>query len=81
VAAFLTAGRMFDSGTLGKVEIGLAIGSVGVGIAALLLAETAAAEALLAAFIATIVVVWAVQMLHHAGVISTGATRPATPHR
>jgi hypothetical protein len=81
VAAFLTAGRLFHTGTLGKVETGLAVVSVVVGIAALLLAETVAAEALLAAFIATIVVVWAVQMLHHAGFITTGTTRSAALHR
>jgi hypothetical protein len=81
VAAFLTAGRMFHTGTLGKVEIGLATVSAFVGIAALLIAETAAAEALLAAFFATIGVVWAVQMLHHAGFITTGTTRPTALHR
>jgi hypothetical protein len=57
------------AGTLDKLEFGLAMVSLAVGVVALIVAETAAAEALLAAFIATIVMVWAVEMLDHAGLI------------
>jgi len=77
LAAFLTAGRKTDTGPLTKVELGLGLVSFGIGVVALVLAETAAAEVLLAVFIATIVVVWAVQMLHHAGLIHTGKTGTA----
>ena len=73
-AAFLFAGRFSGSTTLGITEVVLVVVSLGVGVAALLLAETVAAEALLAVFIGAIVVTWGVQLLHHSGVIPT---RPA----
>jgi hypothetical protein len=50
----------------------LGVVAFGVGVIALILAEAAVAETLLAIFMATIAVVWAVQMLHHAGVLSAG---------
>ncbi len=52
----------------GKAEAGLTLGSLGIGLVALALAETVAAEALLALFVASILVVWAVEMVDHAGV-------------
>ena len=80
IAAFLvlSAGDGFDR--LGKAETGLAALSLVLGIAALALAETAAAEVLLAVFMASILVVWAVELLDHAGVLPgaghpTGAAR------
>jgi hypothetical protein len=79
VIAFLVAGRVFGTGTMGKVELGPGLGSFALGIVALVLAETGAAEALLAAFIATIVVVWAVEMLDHAGLIHIGSTPAVGP--
>jgi len=46
------------------------VGTLAVGVAAFLLAETVAAEAVLAAFVVTIVVTWAVEMLYHAGILA-----------
>jgi steroid 5-alpha reductase family enzyme len=68
-AAFLVADRVSVHDAVGRVEVALAVTALTVGVAALLLAETVVAEALLAAFIAMIVIVWTVKLLHHAGVI------------
>jgi hypothetical protein len=67
--------------TLDKVEFGLAMATLALGIVALIAAETAAAEALLAASIATVVVVWAVEMLDHAGLIHIGSAPTAGASR
>ncbi len=67
-AAFLVMG-IYGVGVLGRAEWGLAFAALGVGVAALLLAETAAAYTLLAVFVAMIVLLWAVKMLDHAGLI------------
>jgi hypothetical protein len=71
LAAFLTAG-LFGTGLLSRVELGLALGSLAIGVVALVLAETAAAEVLLAVFMATIVLTWAVKMLDHAESSTSG---------
>jgi hypothetical protein len=71
VAAFLVADRISLGAAVGSTQVALAVTALTVGIVALAVAETAIAETLLAAFIALIVIVWAVQMLHHAGVIQT----------
>jgi hypothetical protein len=65
--AFLVmrSGDAFDG--LGKTEAGMATLSLVLGVVALVLAETAAAEVLLAIFMASIVVVWAVELMDHAG--------------
>ena len=60
-------GDMFDKS--GKVETGLETMSLIAGVVALALAETAAAEVLLAVFIGSILVVWAVKLADHAGVL------------
>ena len=52
-----------------RVEISLSIVSLGLGVLALLLAETASAEVLLAVFMGSILVVWAIKMMDHAGVL------------
>jgi hypothetical protein len=69
VVAFLVLrfGDAFDR--LGKVETVLAGLSLALGIVALVLAETAAAEVLLAVFMASILVVWAVELMDHAGIL------------
>jgi hypothetical protein len=74
-AAFLamTWGEAFDR--LGKAETGLAALSLVLGIIALVLAETAAAEVLLAVFMGSILVVWVVELLDHAGMLP-GAGHP-----
>ena len=53
----------------GLAEVGLALASLLLGLAALVLSGTAAAEALLAAFMASVLVVWAVEVLDHAGLL------------
>lgn len=52
----------------GKVEAGIALVSLALGLVALAFAETAAAEVLLAVFMVSVLVVWAVEMVDHAGV-------------
>jgi hypothetical protein len=74
VAAFFVARRPsrepHDAVTTAEDVLGVV--AFGVGVIALILAEAAVAETLLAIFMAAIAVVWAVQMLHHAGVLSAG---------
>lgn len=53
----------------GRAEIGLASVSLLLGMAALVLSETAAADLLLAAFMASILVVWLVEILDHVGAL------------
>lgn len=81
LAAFFVAGYAVPEGMLGKIEIGMALVTFGLGITALIVAETFAAEAMLAAFIVAIVVSWAVKMLDHAGLLAGGTGRPAGLHR
>jgi hypothetical protein len=77
VAAFLVAGARINPGVWGKVEIALALITLTVGFVALVFAEAAAAEALLAAFIVMIVAYWAVTMLDHGGFLGGAGTPPA----
>lgn len=69
IAAFwvIARGDAFD--TVGRAEAVLAGIGLALGVAALLLAETAVAEVLLAVFIGSIVVIWAVEMTDHAGLL------------
>ena len=69
VAATLVMRRddLFDR--VGKAETALAVASLALGVVALALAETAAAEVLLAVFMGSILLVWAVELLDHAGVL------------
>ena len=52
-----------------RVEIALYVVSLGLGVLAVTLAETASAEVLLAVFMGSILVVWAIKMMDHAGVL------------
>lgn len=52
---------------VGKIETGLAVLSAVLGVIALALAETAAAEVLLAIFMVSILVVLAAELIDHAG--------------
>ena len=79
-AIFLTAGRFTTSTALGKTEIGLATATLVLGAVALVLAEAAAAEVLLALFVGAIVDVWATQMLDHAGMLTGGSGPTALTH-
>ena len=69
VAAYLTMtwGDAFDRA--GKAETAAAAVALVLGIAAVAFAETAAAETLLAVFMAAIVLVWAMKMVDHMGLV------------
>jgi hypothetical protein len=54
---------------IGKVESGIAVGSLVLGVVALVFAEAAAAEILLAVFMASILVVWLLEIVDHAGLV------------
>jgi hypothetical protein len=73
VAAYLVLrrGDLFDR--VGKAETGLAVLALMLGAVAL--AETAAAEVLLAVFMGSILIVWAVELMDHAGIL------PGAGHR
>ncbi len=78
-AAFLAAGRISTATTLSKVELALAWSTLGIGVAAVALMKTGAAEVALGVLVAMIVTTWIVEMLHHTGMIqdsSTPARRP-----
>jgi hypothetical protein len=68
------------SDRVGKNETALAGTSLVLGIAALALAETAAAEVLLAVFMASILIVWAVELMDHAGVLPGAGYRTGLRH-
>ncbi|HET8602670.1 MAG TPA: hypothetical protein VFM09_01975 [Marmoricola sp.] len=74
--AFVVArtGDAFDR--IGKTEVVLGTSMLVLGGAALVFAETAAAEVLLAVFVCAIVVMWAVELADHAGFVP-GHGRPA----
>lgn len=67
-AAFLVLRTGDKLDRAGKVETAAAVLALALGVVALAFAETAAAEALLAVFMVSILVVWAVEMIDHAGV-------------
>jgi hypothetical protein len=63
-------GDLFDR--VGKAETAVAAVSLVLGLVALGLAETAAAEVLLAVFMGSMLVVWAVELLDHADIFRGG---------
>lgn len=69
VAAYLTMtwGDSFDQ--VGKLETAVAVVALALGVAALAFAEAAVAEALLAVFMVAILLVWAMKMVDHSGVL------------
>lgn len=71
VVAFLVIRSGDSLNDLGKAEIALAAVSLALGIAALIWAEAAMAELLLAVFMVSLVVVWAVELMDHAGMFRT----------
>jgi membrane-bound ClpP family serine protease len=79
--AFLVMRRddLFDR--VGKGETALAAVSLVLGLVALALAETAVAEVLLAVFMGSIVVVWAVMLMDHAGVLPGAGHRTGLGYR
>ena len=66
---------------VGKTEIGLAVGSVALGIVALGLAETAAADVLLALFMASILLWLIVELADHLGAFGDSGHPTRTVHR
>jgi membrane-bound ClpP family serine protease len=75
IVAFLVMRQddLFDR--VGKAETALAAVSLVLGLVALGLAETAAAEVLLAVFMGSILVVWAVELMDHAGILPGAGRR------
>lgn len=69
LVAYLVLDRGDTLDTTERVETGLAVLALALGVTALVLAETAAAEVLLAVFMGSILVVWAVKLTDHAGVL------------
>ena len=69
LAGFLAAGARGESALVEGLAWGAAAVSLLLGIIALVLSDTAAAEVLLAAFMASILVVWLVEILDHRGVL------------
>ena len=67
------------SASMGMVERTLAGGSLILGVIALALAETFAADVLLAVFMGTILFVWALELTEHAGVIPAHSGRGRSP--
>ena len=68
-AAFFVLEKGEKRDTTDAVERGLAVVSAALGVLALVLAETGAAEVLLAVFMGSILVVWAVMVMDHARVL------------
>ena len=68
VVAFLVLRQNDLFNRVGKAETALAAVSLVLGLVALALAETAAAEVLLALFMGSILIVWAVELMDHAGI-------------
>lgn len=71
VVAFLVIRSGDSLNDLGKAEIALAAVSLTLGMAALIWAEAAVAETLLAVFMVSLLVVWAVELMDHAGSFGT----------
>ena len=70
---------LFDR--VGKAETALAAVSLVLGLVALGLAGSAAAEVLLAVFMGSILVVWAVMLMDHAGVLPGAGHRTRLGYR
>ena len=68
IAAYLLVSRADSHDAVGKMQIALALASLALGIAALVFAETAAAEPPLALFMFSILEVWSVEMIDHSDV-------------
>ena len=68
-AAYVVIQRYDPDDVTDRVEIGLEDVSLGLGLAAVVFAETAYAEVLLAVFMGSILIVWAIKLMDHAGVL------------
>ena len=79
LAAFLGFEIGEPRDTTDKVEVGLMLAVLTMGVVTFALAETAAAEVLLAVFMGAILVAWAVKLADHAGVLPL-AQHPTATH-
>jgi hypothetical protein len=68
-AAFLVLRTGDEYDKAGKIESGVALVALVLGLFALAFAETAAGEILLAVFMGSILVVWAMELLDHSNVV------------
>jgi len=75
VVTYLVIRRDDLSDRVGTNKTALAGTSLVLGIVALVLAETAAAEVLLAVFMASILIVWAFELMDHAGILPGAGRR------
>jgi multisubunit Na+/H+ antiporter MnhF subunit len=75
VVTYLVIRRDDLSDRVGTNKTALAGTSLVLGIVALVLAETAAAEVLLAVFMASILIVWAIELMDHAGILPGAGRR------
>jgi riboflavin transporter FmnP len=75
VIAYLVMRRddLFDR--VGKAETALATLSLVLGLVTLALAETTAAEVLLAVFMGSILIVWVIELMDHAGILPGAGRR------
>jgi hypothetical protein len=73
-AAYLVMRRGDATDRAGKLEIALAVATGIFGLIVLALAETAAAEALLAVFMVAILAVFLVELFDHAGAVAAHRT-------
>lgn len=64
---------------IGKVELTVAVVALALGVLALVLAETAFAEVLLAVFMGAILVVWAIELMDHLGNLPGSTHHPTSP--
>ncbi len=69
VVAFAVMRNGDEMDRLGKGELAVAAASLVLGFAALIFAETAAGEVLLAVFMGSIAVVWLMEVLDHVGTL------------
>jgi hypothetical protein len=69
IAAFLVMRLGDATDRLGKAEIAVAVMSFALGVVAVALAETGAAEVLLAVFMGSIAVMWLMELADHVGVL------------
>lgn len=76
-AAFLVMRYGDAFGRYEKVTTAVAGAALVLGLVTLALAETAAAEGLLAAFMASILVVWAMELADHVGLVHHDSSAPA----
>ncbi|MEO6509536.1 MAG: hypothetical protein ABIO16_00995, partial [Nocardioides sp.] len=77
LAAYLILGRGDVLDSPGRLGAGLALVSLTLGVVAYELAPSSAADAMLALFMGSIVVVWAVKLLDHAGVLPLAEHSPS----